>query len=253
LEEYLTIEETPGFSISPLMENLHGISVPVGVKAKLNLGPFDFGAGTSSVSGMFVGALFQLNALTIERDKPRLDFALTLGFNLGTDKQPFNIAIFLLGGGGVFDIFVKYKPQSNYILCRMKLKVQASACFNVSWGPFKGNIQGAYQLDALIERGEGAIEDIPVTCTMRNFGTVDVGGIASIYIEQAFGVTYQKAKESQDTELRAFGRLEATIKVSRFFKPKFRYNVSQKLATISGKKRNLSQWRENANEFLAHF
>jgi hypothetical protein len=253
LEEYLTLEETPGFSISPLMENLHGISVPVGVKAKLNLGPFDFGAGTSSVSGMFVGALFQLNALTIERDKPRLDFALTLGFNLGTDKQPFNIAIFLLGGGGVFDIFVKYKPQSNYILCRMKLKVQASACFNVSWGPFKGNIQGAYQLDALIERGEGAIEDIPVTCTMRNFGTVDVGGIASIYIEQAFGVTYQKAKESSGAELRAFGRLEATIRVSRFFSRTFKYNVSQKLATISSKLRKANDWKANAQDFLGHF
>lgn len=253
LEEYLTLEDTPGFSISSMMQDLQGLRVPVGVKAKLNLGPFDFGAGTSSVSGMFVGGLLQLEALTIEQNKPKLDFALTLGFNLGTDKQPFNIAIFLLGGGGVFDIFVKYKPQTNYILCTMKLKIQASACFNVSWGPFKGNIQGAYQLDAMIERGEGANENIPITCTMRNFGTVDVGGLASIYIEQAFGVTYQKDKESKGTELRAFGRLEATIRVSKFFKPKFGYNVSQKLATISSRKLKTGEWETRAKKFLAHF
>jgi hypothetical protein len=66
-------------------------------------------------------------------------------------------------------------------------------------------------------------------------------------------VTYQKAKESSGAELRAFGRLEATIRVSRFFSRTFKYNVSQKLATISSKLRKANDWKANAQDFLGHF
>lgn len=114
--------------------------IPSGMRATLLLPEIDAGGGTTSISGLQLGAFFELSFLQEISGNPVFEFILKTGLNVGRPDKPFNIAIYILGGGGYLVVSVEYHPLSRAFKISAQIGMDVSATIEFALGPIDGGV-----------------------------------------------------------------------------------------------------------------
>jgi hypothetical protein len=218
--------EADGFKVGVLSEG----NFPVGMRADLNIGPFDVGGGVSSITGLLVGSFLELRALTPEL---KFDFLVGSGFNLGRKESPFNITIFILGGGGYFDVAFLYKPKGNELTVDVELSVHASASLVFSVGWMKGGVAIYLGLIGTYHKKPNLPASFSVSIFVLFTGHVDVLGLISAYLKIMLEATY-KSLPNGGYRFQGTGTVKLTIRICRFIKIKVNRSFTKVIAEKKG-------------------
>lgn len=244
--------ESEGFKVGILKEH----EFPVGVRADLDVGPFDVGGGVASITGLIVGGFLELRALTSDL---KFDFKLGAGFNLGKQDRPFNITICILGGGGYFNSNFLYRPASDELTIGLTLSVHASATFNFSQGWISGGVGLYLGFEGSFQKSPSTQTAFSLSLYVAFIGHCDVLGLIYVYLQLRLELTYEKIGSA--TEFRGVGRVKLKIRICKFIK----INVDRKFKKViakSGrqqKKKRISLNGSNAKpdagtrQFVSHF
>lgn len=171
---------------------------------KLPLPPVQFGA--FGISNLNLGALL---ALRLNDPHPAMGggFTIELGFNLGRKLAPFALTVFLLGGGGYFEVSARYAPGNGRLRCSVSLGVTVSASLAISLGPIHGGVYIYFGITAEFEAGGGARLAIGVMLLMR--GEVSLLGI----VEACISILLEAQYDTTSGQIIGRGQLSISIKI----------------------------------------
>lgn len=202
--------------------------VPVGVRAALDIPPISVGGGTTAITNLSLGGHFELKALN---DLLRPQFLLGLGFYLGKREAPFNLTVFILGGGGHVSCDLTFEPKKG-LGVDFVMSIHASATLAIAAGWITGlvsimaGLEGEYHKPAT----NGSVY---VTIYVRIIGTVELVRIVSIFLVLSLEATY-KSFPGGGEELLGTGFVRAEIRICRFFKIKVAKSYSKRFAGSGG-------------------
>lgn len=204
-------------------DELGGLSVikdngiPIGVEHVFALPNISLNFGTSGVQNIQISNRFRLLAYP--------DFLVANRFNLSTAEMPFIFSIFILGGTGYIQIDTEYQPASKRLLVVIEAAAGASAALAFSFGPVQGSVFMALSVALtyrkLIGTNGGGLS---VSLVLVVAGNVSLWGMVRIYLGLILRMTYR-----DNGQIDAVGTLVVQVRVSRFFKLKYRTTVTYKL------------------------
>jgi hypothetical protein len=173
-------------------------SVPGGFRCTLDLPVPDTGGLTTGVSGLRLSTGLAL--LFSE------DFQIELSCGLGRPEAPFNVAFFVLGGGGYFLVSLRYSPSTSSLQCAIQLSITASASLEIALGPLRGGVFIYLGVTAKFQSGSSA-NAFGVVFIIR--GDVCLCGIVSASITLSLSAKYTPG----DGTLTGTGRVVISIKI----------------------------------------
>lgn len=194
---------------------------PVGLRALLDLPIPASGAGAVSIVGLALGARFEL------RVHP--NFTIGIGLNLARESMPFAIFIAFLGGGGWLEADVDYEPGSGALTSTVSLGISAGAGAALNLGPMRGSVVLLLSVRGSYRTGAGGGLTLALSLLLRGHATV--WGWLHIDVAVMLALTYRS-----DRSLVGTGTISVTVRISRFFKVRFRTSVSYTFAKGSGAK-----------------
>jgi hypothetical protein len=189
-------------------------AIPGGFQCVLDLPIPDTSAATSGISGLSLSANL---ALLFDND-----FAIQIGCALGKPDKPFNVAFFILGGGGYVFSAVKFTPSTGSIQCLIDLRITASASLSIALGPIRGGVYVYLGVTASFRSG-GGNNSFGVIYTIR--GDVSICGIISAYVALTLGASY----DSNSKAITGEGRLDMEVKICWCFTFKIHQSLSYTL------------------------
>jgi hypothetical protein len=142
------------------------------VQCILDLPLPDMGGGTFAIMNLSLGALFEIG---VDSD----GFYVTVGANLGRQVAPFDLTIFILGGGGWFETAVTYrfgKPLTGSV----SIGMAASAALELSLGPISGSVAIYFGIFANLQIGNGGGLQLGIMILVT--GQVSLLGIIDVNI-----------------------------------------------------------------------
>jgi hypothetical protein len=191
--------------ISDAMKSIQGddsgLSVgmlPDGFQSVLSLTLPDVQAGAFGITNLRLCALFALRFGG--------DFQISIAFGIARKEAPFALTIFILGGGGFFEIRSTYTPARSSLQCTIEVGITASASLAIALGPIKGGVYVYFGITARFDSG-GPGMTIGIMFLLR--GEVSVLGIVSACISLLLEATYN----STTGALVGRGRLSIKIKI----------------------------------------
>jgi len=209
--------------------------LPNGVQSVLSLPLPDVQAGAFGISNLRLSAI-----LALQFDD---EFTISLGFGLGRRDAPFSLTIFILGGGGSFEVRATYFTRTRRLTCGVALVVTVSASLAIALGPIKGGVYVYFGITATYRNGSGLA--IGVLLLMR--GEVSVLGIVSASISLLLEASYN----TQTKAITGVGRLSIKIKICWCFTLEVEHELTYTLGK-SGDRARLDQ-PEPAPRGGAHF
>jgi hypothetical protein len=221
-----TIFADSGFTLGFVKEG----EIPVGLRAVLELPCFDAAGATSGVTGLQLGANFELRALD---ENLRLNFSIGAGFHLGRKDKPFNVLIFILGGGGWVETDIYYRPKDGEIIVRVCIGLQASASLALNLGVVRGAV-GVYLgifADYTKRTGQSGSMQIGIMLLFR--GEVDVLGIINVMLSLLLEVVY--LSDGQKKSFYGRGTLSLEIRICWCFKIRVRKSVTYNFGGLPGR------------------
>lgn len=192
-----------------------------GLRVSLDLPVPPIGAGVVSISGLRLGARFELLVAST--------FSVGAGLSLGKKTEPFTLIIAFLGGGGWLDAYAKYTPKTGEIDADVTVGIVVAAGAAFAVPAVHGSVFvriGIYLEYHVRKRGGGGLT---VAVMFLLTGRAVVCGIATVDLTLLLQLIY-----GADRSLVGTGNLSITIRVSRFFKIKVARAVRYKLAGGSG-------------------
>jgi hypothetical protein len=203
-------------------------AVPGGFQCVLDLPVPDTSALTSGISGLSLSASL---ALLFQGD-----FTIQIGCAIGKPDKPFNVAFFILGGGGYCFAAVEFTPSTGRFVCLIDLRITASASLSIALGPIRGGVYVYLGVTASFRSGGGA-SSFGVIFIIR--GDVSICGIISAYVALTLSATYTSAEKA----VRGEGRLDMEVKICWCFTFKIHQSVSYTLhlGGSDGTKQSLAQ------------
>ena len=195
--------------------------VPVGIEHKLALPIPSVSAGTSGVTDLQILNAFRLKAYP--------NFEIANRFNLSTQELPFNFAIFIIGGTGFIQLDVKHEPAENLTEIVVAAGVGGSASLSFAFGPVSGGVFITLTViltyRKYLPRPDDKVDaGLSVALELAIYGHVSLWGLATIMLRLSLSMTYHDSGRVD-----ANGRLSVTLRVSRFFKLKYRTSVTYRL------------------------
>lgn len=187
--------------------------IPAGVIASLNIPPISAGGGTTAITNLSFGGFLLISAL--DKDL-KFRFRLGLGFYLGKKEAPFNLTVFILGGGGYIDTAIYYEPKRG-VSVDFVMSIHASAGLAVALGWMTGSItimlgfEGEYH--KVPERSAG----VYVSIFVHIIGYVDILGLVTVYLSLLLQATYRSLGNG-GSEFLGRGQVRLTIRICRFIK-----------------------------------
>jgi hypothetical protein len=163
---------------------------------------------------MRLGAFFRLLVVP--------DFAIEVGFNFGQLEKPFNLTIFVLGGGGFLIVTARYVPAQKSISCSVSLGITASASLAIALGPIKGGVYVYFGVTAEYDSATGGGMTIGVMLLVR--GEVSILGIVEAAISLLLEAKYGNGR------LIGHGRLSIKIKICWCFTLEVEEDVTYEIA-----------------------
>jgi hypothetical protein len=111
---------------------------PVGVEATLDLPLPDVSLGAFGMANLRFGAGVKL--LAAPKPEGGVDFVIGLGLNFGGKTAPFVLTIFVLTGGGWFDVRAQYAPLTGRVSTALTIGIAAGARLAFAFGPLRGSV-----------------------------------------------------------------------------------------------------------------
>jgi hypothetical protein len=210
-----------------------------GIQCVLSLPLPPVQAGAFGISNLNLGALMALRL-----NDPRMgnDFSIEVGFNLGRKLAPFALTIFLLGGGGYFEVSTRYAPRTGKLKCFVSMGITACASLAISLGPIHGGVYIYFGITAEFEAGGGAKFAIGVMLLLR--GEVSLLGIVSACISLLLEAQY----DTTSGQLIGHGRLSISIEICWCFTLEINEDVTYTVGEGNGSSGSL---RPQASSMLA--
>lgn len=189
-------------------------AIPHGFQCVLDLPIPDTSAATSGISGLTLSASL---ALLFDND-----FAIQIGCALGKPDKPFNVAFFILGGGGYVFCSLLFRPSTGAITCGIDLRITASASLSIALGPIRGGVYVYLGVTATFRSGGGS-SSFGVIFIIR--GDVSICGIISAYVALTLSASYDSTSKAITGE----GRLDVEVKICWCFTFKIHQSLSYTL------------------------
>jgi hypothetical protein len=195
-------------------------SIPKGFRCTLDLPVPDTGGLTTGVSGLRLSTSL---ALLFDGD-----FQIELGCGLGRPEAPFNVAFFILGGGGYLTTALLYTPSKGQLACTINFAITASASLAIALGPIRGGVYVYLGVTAKFQTG-GSANAFGVVFVIR--GDVSLCGIVSASITLSLSASYKP----DDGTLTGTGRLVISIKICWCFTLSIDESISYSLKAGNAK------------------
>lgn len=202
--------------------------MPVGLRADLELGPFGGSGGVSGISNLLFGAFFEVRLLG--RKKP--EFSLATGFHLGKRESPFDLQVFILGGGGYFDLALSYTPGTGAMAVDVSLAVHASASLRIDVGWLRGGVAIYLGLEAQYHKRPSTRPAFHASQFVMIEGYVRVVSLVTVHLTLRLACTF--ATIPGGTELRGSGTVSVRVRISRFFKVSVHRSYESVIARSGG-------------------
>ncbi len=193
-------EEGSGLTLEVLREN----GLPVGATSRLYLPIPDIAAGTFAITNLRFGASFELAALP--------EFALTVRANIGRKTAPFNLTVFILGGGGWVEARSTYLPLQNLITTELTIGITASAGLALALGPIRGSIMMYFGVYGELYADSAGGRSLTVGITLLIVGQASLCGLITVGVQLLL-----EARYSDGGGLIGTGTLSYSIKIGWFF------------------------------------
>jgi len=192
------------------------------VRARLDLPMPPLGGGTTAITNLYLGAALELRFLP--------EFNLAAAFALGRRERPFNITIFILGGGGWIELSARYFPFSGRMELDCDIGLEASASLDIALGPISGSVGIALGATFLVQvrLGERGGSGIKFSVRLRIWGEVSLLGIVSAGIYLMLEISYANHC------LTATGTLKISVKIGPFFEINIDESITYSLGSCSG-------------------
>lgn len=170
---------------------LHGRTIPIGVKASLDIPPISVGGGTTSMTNLSFGGSFLLQFWDIQLKK--FGFTTELGFYLGKKDAPFNFTAFILGGGGYINSKIVFKPEEG-LTVNFVMSVHASVGFAVTLGWMNGSVLILMGFEGEYNKTPATGSSVYVTIFVQIIGVVNIMGLVTVYLGLRLEATYTGAQ-----------------------------------------------------------
>lgn len=178
--------------------------MPVCVRATLDLPCPPIGAGAASVTGLLLGAYFDVG-LPVGGG----NFVLCAGFNLGRREQPFVLLVSFLGGGGWLQAQSQYTPGTGEVIAMLTLGISAAAGAALNFGPAHGAV--IISIGAFVEcviNTQGGNPQITIGVAFVVNGEVSLFGIVTVTVTVVLLLTYD------GSQIVGSGTLVASVRIS---------------------------------------
>lgn len=189
---------------------------PVGVEHVFALPPMSLSFGTSGISNIQIANRFRLLAYP--------DFIIANRFNLSSVEQPFIFSIFILGGTGYLQVDTEYRPFDGRLMVVVEAAAGASAALAFAFGPVQGAVYMTLSVALTYRKLIGQSGALSVSSVLVVAGNVSLWGMVRIFLVLVLRMTYHG-----NGRIDARGSLSVTVKVSRWFKLRYRTEVTYKL------------------------
>jgi hypothetical protein len=172
VEQIIALYSSPdsGFGVYPSA---------TGIETRLALPIPDTSMGTTGITNLSFNFLFGLTWAP--------DFQIYAGFGLASPNAPFNLAIYILGGGGHLQATANYTPGKT-LSCVLDMALDASAALSISLGPISGSVHINLGMRFLFNSGHG---DLSFGIFLLIGGEVSVLSIISANILLRLDATYE--------------------------------------------------------------
>ena len=214
-----------------------GGSLPVGVRAVVGLALPTLAFGAFSVTNLALRSYLEIALRTS-------GFSVAAGLSLSSRERPFQIAILFLGGGGWFDIGVRYLVGGK-ATPRLSIGLAAGASLQFDIGIASGG--ASCLVDLGVDWTGGNPLSIILGITLR--GELQILGLISVSL-----VLRLEAEYRSNGSLFARGRLILKIKICWFIK--IDVNVGFEFVLAAGSRRSLVlalDGTDPIDEYLAIF
>jgi len=183
-----------------------------GIETRLSLPIPDTSLGTTGITNLTFNFLFGLSWAN--------DFELYAGFGLASPNKPFNLSVFILGGGGHLVATARYRPGGK-LTCQVDMALDASASLGIAFGPISGNVSIALGMRFIFNSGQG---DLSLGIFLLIVGEASILSIVSANITLRLEATYENGSFT------GRGVFSISIKICWCFT----LNVSQQVACHLG-------------------
>ncbi len=179
---------------------------PVGVSSKYDLPPVSFGPILNAALGVHLSL--------VQRETFRIE---TMAY-LGRKDAPFALVYGILGGGGYIEVHAAYIPETGRTDLAIHISIGASAGTGFSFGPLNGSVSVylGFTLDYISRTGG---QTLIIGAVLVVNGSVRAWGIVTVSLGLRLSVTYD------GRQMVGVGTVTVTVKISRFYKKKFRRGI----------------------------
>jgi len=200
-----------------------------GIETRLALPIPDTSLGTTGITNLTFNFLFGLSWSP--------EFELYTGFGLASPDAPFNVSVYILGGGGHLLAKANYLPGKS-LTCSLDMAIDASAALSIALGPISGNVHINLGMRFQFNTGRG---DLSLGIFLLIGGEVSVLGIISASILLRLDATYDNGVFT------CRGLFSISIKICWCFTLNVSQQVSCRLGSGGGLAYNdlPSLWEEN--------
>jgi hypothetical protein len=210
-------DELAGLGIEIIREN----GLPIGAASRLNIPVPDVQLGAFGITNMHFGAAFELVAVP--------DFSISTRFYLGRSTAPFNLTIFILGGGGWVDISARYLPLTGRIRTELSIAIGASAMLALNLGVIRGGVLIYFGVNLIFYSDSAGEDALTVSILLLIEGSASLAGLVTVGVSLRLEATYRK-----DGSLTGTGTLSYRIKICWCFTLKVEQRVTYRFMKGSG-------------------
>lgn len=179
---------------------------PIGLASKYDLPPVSFGP--------ILNASLGVHLILAQRETFRIE---SLAY-LGNKDAPFALVYGILGGGGYIEAKAAHIPETGRTDLAIHISIGASAGTGFSFGPLRGSVSTylGFTLDYISRTGG---ERLIIGAVLVVNGSVRAWSIVTVSLQLRLAITYD------GRQMLGVGRVTVTVKISRFYKKKFRRSI----------------------------
>jgi len=208
----------PGSDSGLSIDVLRVGSLPIGVRARLDLAAPAVQTGAFSISNLAISTFVELAA--------RIGFEIAFGFSLASRDRPFNLSILCLGGGGWLTIGARYRVGARPD-AQLSIGLSAGASLPFDIGVASGGVSLLVSLS--VEWSSGTSAGLAIVLRAMLSGELQILGIISVSLTIALEARYQSGGA-----LVCRGILRIKIKICWFIKIDLSADFSLTLAGRGG-------------------
>ncbi|HKP05021.1 MAG TPA: hypothetical protein VJU77_16840 [Chthoniobacterales bacterium] len=207
-----------------------GAGIPAGIRATLDIPPISVGGGVAALTNLSFGGFFEM---TVLRPNLTFSFRVGVGFYVGKKLAPFNLTVFILGGGGHVDGAIYYEPSAGGLTVDFSISVHASVAFTIALGWMSGSVSIMLGFEAEYHKQPQQNAAFNISVFILFTGYVDILSLITVHLQLLLQATYRSLGNGGN-ELIGTGQVKLTIRICRFIKIKVNKTYTKVIARSGG-------------------